>query len=438
MKKTVLGVMMSAAVWTATDASAAGEDAAGAPNSEAGYMSIFNGKDLAGWDGDPKFWSVKDGAIHGETTPDNPTKGNTFIIWRGGRVKDFGLKVKFRLVNGNSGIQYRSKEFEKWRIGGYQADIAENIKYVGLLYHEAGRGIVANVGESVVIDEKGKKNVVGRVADREELNKAGFYKPTEWNEYTIIARGNHILQYVNNHLVAELIDNDRLTDSDDPRDRKGAAADGLLALQLHAGPPMVVEFKDIRVKHLSDKHGRAIRLFNDKDFSGWTLSSNALKDTFSVKDGMIACTGKPAGYIRTKKDYTNYIVRLQLRHIKPGNSGLLLRVTGPDQVWPRSIEAQGASNSMGDIWNIGQFPMKVDAERTRGRRTQKLHPSNERPIGQWNDYEVYLSGGRLAIFVNRLLQNTATDCEEVAGRIGIQSEGSPKEFRNIVLIPIER
>jgi hypothetical protein len=276
------------------------------------------------------------------------------------------------------------------------------------------------------------------VADRKGLNKAGFYKPTEWNEYTIIARGNHILQYVNNHLVAELIDNDRLTNPNEPRDGKGAAADGLLALQLHAGPPMVVEFKDIRVKHLSDKHGRAVRLFNDKDFSGWTLSSDALKDTFSVKDGVVACTGNPAGYIRTEKDYTNYIVRLQLRHIQPGNSGLLLRVTGPDQVWPRSIEAQGASDSMGDIWNIGQFPMKVDAERTSGRHTQKLYPSNERPIGQWNDYEVYLSGGRLAIFVNRLLQNTATECEEVAGKIGIQSEGSPKEFRNIVLIPIER
>jgi len=309
---------------------------------------------------------------------------------------------------------------------------------VGLLYHEAGRGIVANVGESVVMDEKGKKSVVGMVADRAGLNKAGFYKPTEWNEYTIIARGNHILQYVNNHLVAELIDNDRLTDPNDPRDRKGAAADGLLALQLHAGPPMVVEFKDIRVKHLSDKHGKAVRLFNDKDFSGWTLSSIALKDTFSVKDGVIACTGKPAGYIRTEQDYTNYIVRLQLRHIQPGNSGLLLRVTGPDQVWPRSIEAQGASNSMGDIWNIGQFPMKVDAKRTSGRHTQKLHPSNERPIGQWNDYEVYLSGGRLGIFVNRLLQNTARECEEVSGKIGIQSEGSPKEFRNIVLIPIKR
>ena len=111
-------------------------------------------------------------------------------------------------------------------------------------------------------------------------------------------------------------------------------------------------------------------------------------------------------------------------------------MTGPDKVWPKSIEAQGASGNMGDIWNIDNVPMKVDPARTKDRRTVKIHPSNEKPIGQWNEYEIYMNGGDLQIYVNRLLQNYAIECQEVGGKICLQSEGSPKEFRNIVLIPI--
>ena len=97
--------------------------AAEKPAGEPGFVSIFNGKDLTGWDGDPRFWSVVDGFIRGRTTPDNPTKGNTFCVWRDGKPRNFILKTKFRLHNHNSGIQYRSKEVDKWVIAGYQADI---------------------------------------------------------------------------------------------------------------------------------------------------------------------------------------------------------------------------------------------------------------------------------------------------------------------------
>jgi len=409
---------------------------AAAPQEE-GFVSLFNGKDLTGWDGDPRLWSVKDGVIRGQTTEQNSIEANTFCIWRGGKLKDFVLRIKFRIQNGNSGIQYRSKEIGKWRISGYQAEVQNAPGKVGFLYHEKGRGWLVRVGESVVIDKDGNKNVVGKVSDVEALKKAGYYKNQDWNEYIIIARGNHILHFLNGYPTVELIDNDRLTDFGDPADTRGAAREGLLALQIHRGPPMVVEFKDIRVKHLKANYGNAIRLFNGKDLSGWVTSSEKLKDTFRVVDGVIVDTGRPAGYLRTVKDYTNYVVRLQMRHVKPGNSGLLVRATGPDKVWPKSIEAQGMSGNMGDIWNIDNVKMKVDPERTRGRRTVKMHPSNERPIGQWNDYEVYLNGGELRIYVNNLLQNTATETEEVAGKICLQSEGSPKEFRNIVLIPIE-
>ena len=391
-----------------------------------GFVSIFNGKDLTGWDGNPKFWSVKDGVMRGETTPDNPTKGNTFCIWRGEKLKNFVLKIKFRLRDGNSGIQYRSTDLGDWRVGGYQAEVENGQGKVGLLYHERGRGHLARVGQFVEIDDNGKKNVVGQVGDVKAMIAAGYYKEADWNEYTITARGGHIVQVLNGFQTIELIDNDR----------KGAAAEGILALQLHAGRPMLVEFKDIRVKALPDTYGPAVRLFNGKDLTGWTVSSDALNKTWSAADGLLVNAGRPAGYLRTKATFTSYVLRMQLRHQRKGNCGVLLRVTGPDKVWPRSIEAQGQAGALGDIWNIGKFPMTVAADRTRGRHTRKMHPSNENPIGQWNRYEIDLNGGVLAIKVNGLVQNIATDCEVIPGTIGLQSEGTPVDFRNIVLIPI--
>ena len=405
-----------------------------------GFERLFNGKDLTGWDGDPRLWSVKDGVIRGETTKENPARGNTFCVWRGGKTKGFILKISFRIEGGNSGVQYRSKEVDKWRISGYQAEVC-NGGGVGFLYHERGRGGLVNVGDFVQVtsvDGKAKKEVIGKVADRGALRKAGYYKPNEWNEYTIIAQGNFVRQYLNGCPTVALIDNDRTTDPKDPKDTRGRALEGVLALQIHAGPPMVVEFKDIRIKHLKSNYGEAFRLFNGTDLSGWTPSSDRLKETFSVKDGVIADSGRPAGYIRTEKGYANYTLHLQMRHIKGGNSGVLVRMVGKDKVWPKSIEAQGQSGSMGDIWNIDKFPMKAAADRTRGRHTRKAHPSNERPIGEWNDYEITLDGGDLEIKVNNLVQNTATECEEVEGKICLQAEGSPKEFRNIVLMPILR
>ena len=396
---------------------------------EPGFTRIFNGKDLTGWDGDPRLWSVHKGILVGETTPAKAAQGNTFLIWRGGQLKDFVLKLKFRIRSrNNSGVQYRSKEIGKWRIGGYQAEVASGAGQVGLLYDEAARQRLASVGEFVVVDEQGAKQVVGQVADKAALIKAGYHRPNDWSEYVITARGNHIVHQLNGHTTIELIDNDP----------KGGAAEGLLALQLHAGEPMLVEFFDIRLKPLPQTFGKAIRLFNGTDLTGWTHSSPALKQTWGVKDGAITNTGRPAGYVRTTADHTHYVLSLQMRHITPGNSGVLLRMVGPDKVWPRSIEAQGQIGSLGDIWNIDKFPMKTAADRTNGRHTRKAHPSNERPLGQWSTYQITLDGGALEIRVNGLVQNSATDVWETPGKICLQSEGAQTEFRNIVLIPIER
>ena len=139
---------------------------------EAGFQPLFNGQDLSGWDGNPAFWSVKEGKIVGQTTAENPTKGNTFLIWKGGEVKDFELKLKFKIVGGNSGIQYRSTDLGDFVVGGYQGDIEAGETYIGILYEEKGRGILAQRGDKVVIHPDGKKEVVGKTGDSKEIAAA--------------------------------------------------------------------------------------------------------------------------------------------------------------------------------------------------------------------------------------------------------------------------
>jgi hypothetical protein len=203
---------------------------------EDGFKSLFDGKTLEGWEGKPQFWSVRDGAITGQTTPENPTKGNTFLIWRGGKPGDFELRMKFRLVGGNSGIQYRSVETNDFVVGGYQADFESGDRYNGILYEERGRGILALRNQKVVIEEDGTKKVVGTTCDEDAL--VASIKKEEWNEYVIIAKGNHLVQKINGFVTVDVTDNQE----------SKRRMDGILALQLHAGPPMLVQFKDIQLK----------------------------------------------------------------------------------------------------------------------------------------------------------------------------------------------
>jgi hypothetical protein len=203
-----------------------------------GFKPLFDGKSLAGWEGNDKFWSVKDGTITGQTTADNPTQGNTFLIYKGGDVKDFELRLKFKIVGGNSGIQYRSTDKGNHVVNGYQADIDSGDQYIGILYEEGGRGILAQRGEKVSISSDGKKQVTGKTGESKEI--AAAVKKEDWNEYVVIAKGNHLVQKINGHTTIEVTD-----------DESGKAkASGILALQLHAGPPMTVQFKDIEIKDL--------------------------------------------------------------------------------------------------------------------------------------------------------------------------------------------
>ena len=224
------------------------EVSAKSKHADDGFVPIFDGKSLVGWDGDPKFWSVSNGAITGQTTPENPTRGNTFLIWQGGDIANFELKLEYKIIGGNSGIQYRSfplkKAADRWRIGGYQADFEAGNRYSGICYGEAFRGILADRGEKTVLTRREgefRKEVIGSVGDSEAIGKQ--IKQEDWNTYHITARDFHMVHRINGTTTCELVD----------KDLENRRASGLLALQLHAGPPMKVQFRNIRWKKLDSE-----------------------------------------------------------------------------------------------------------------------------------------------------------------------------------------
>lgn len=218
-----------------------------AENAEEGFKSLFNGKDLTGWEGRPVHWSVRDGAITGATTKENPTQGNTFLIWKGGSVDDFELRFSYRILpnnnsgSANSGVQYRSIDRGNFVVAGYQADFEAGKTYSGILYDEGGgaggRGIMAGRGEKVVWGEDCKKQVVGSVGKSDEIQAA--IKQEDWNDYVIIAKGNHLVHKINGVMTVDVVDH-----------CAKKLSSGILALQLHAGEPMTVQFKNIRIKSL--------------------------------------------------------------------------------------------------------------------------------------------------------------------------------------------
>jgi Domain of Unknown Function (DUF1080) len=205
-----------------------------------GFEVIFDGKTLKGWDGDSTYWRVENGEIIGESTAEKPLKANTFLIWRGGQPRDFELKLEYRINSTNSGIQYRSIELPdvgKWVLKGYQADIDFQNTYTGQLYEERGRGFLAMRGQMTLL-QPGKKGKIADLRSGDELK--GFIKVNDWNQFHIIARGNVLTHILNGHLMAEAVDDDAA----------GRAMSGLIGFQMHVGPPMKVEFRNIRLKNL--------------------------------------------------------------------------------------------------------------------------------------------------------------------------------------------
>lgn len=204
-----------------------------------GFASIFNGKNLSGWSGDHKYWSVQDGALTGVT--DGSLKMNRFITWTGSTVRNFELQVEVKVTaGGNSGLQYRGRsapEIGLDIVTGYQCDVVANVpQYNGMLYEERGRRILAHTGERVIIDPQGRSWIIGMMPVRE-------FAADEWHQFRVLVEGNHHQHWIDGHQTADLID----------LDENGRALEGVLAMQVHVGPAMTIQYRNIRLKNLPDE-----------------------------------------------------------------------------------------------------------------------------------------------------------------------------------------
>ena len=206
-----------------------------------GFTPIFDGSTLNGWEGNLDFWRAEGGTIVGESTPEKQLKLNTFLIWRGGKPANFELKLDYRMNSTNSGVQYRSVELPevgKWVLKGYQADIDFTNVYTGQLYEERGRGFLAMRGQLASKTGADRPRVLGNLKPNENLR--GWVKTNDWNTLHIIARGNILTHVLNGQTMSVFID-------DDPA---GRAMEGLLGFQMHVGPPMKIEFRNVALKTL--------------------------------------------------------------------------------------------------------------------------------------------------------------------------------------------
>src|ERR1043165_2573986 len=378
-----------------------------------------------------KGWKVADGVM--STVPGGG--GGDIITTE--QYGDFELILEYKTApKANSGIMYRvtEKNPASYETGPeYQIydDIGNKLKLTdphaaGALYdlYPPGEGKVEKEGDWNQARIWFRNGVVQhwlngvKVVDATAFDAAG--KPTkEWLD----------------HIAASKF---KATDG------FGVQPRGYLALQEHGDE---VAFRNIKVRALDKPVAGEKPLFNGKDLTGWEAVVPDLKakgedqaSVWSVKDGILICKGVPAGYIRTKDTFANYILKVEWR-FNPvtkdaGNSGVLLRMTGADKVWPKSVEAQLQSGSAGDFWNIDEVKMTADPARTKGRNTKHTHAA-ERAVGEWNEYEISANHGDVLLYGNGEELNRATQVGGVAGHICLQSEGKEIQFKSVRLVPLD-
>ncbi len=397
-----------------------------AAEAAAGWKVLFDGSSTANFRGfkqakfPEKGWAVEGDALH--------------VVKGGGggdivtvdQYEDFELSLEFKCaVGANSGIIYRASEANDypWMTGPeYQVLDDEG--------HKDGVDPKHSVGALY--------DIIAPPADKPKC-------PAEqWHKARIRIKNGVLTHFLNDvKMIETRIDDAHWKELIAGSKFKQWAGFGLekkghLALQEHGDD---VWYRNIRVRDLSAPTAGEKALFDGKGLAGWKAVVPELgtqgKDqasVWSVKDGVLVCGGKPAGYVRTEKAYTNYVLRLDWRWADPkaegANSGVLLRVQEPDKVWPRSIEAQLASGHAGDFWNIDEFIMTTDTERVKGRNTKHMR-ANERPVGEWNDYEIIVNRGDVTLNVNGETVNRAWNCAEIPGFIALQSEGTEIHFRNV-------
>ena len=354
---------------------------------------------------------------------------------------DFEMSFRFKLGNAsNSGIMWRVKETSQPPyMTGPEFQLLEDGTFPPGFKPGQSCGAMYDLFDPAPAAGESK-----------HLNPAG-----EWNEGRIYLRNGVVQHWING---VKIVDGHIFDDAGEPTQEwaarigkskfAGAAGFGVqksghIAIQDHGDTEL--SLADIKIRDLTNAREREVELFNGKDFAGWTTCLPGAKDpmqAWSIADGVMICKGQPIGYIRTKEKYTNFILRLQWRFDPAkgaGNSGVLVRMVGEDKVWPKSVEAQLHSGNAGDFWNIDEFKMTVDPARTNGRNTRKLATASpvERPLGEWNEYEIIVNKGDVVLFVNGQELNRATDVEEIPGFICLQSEGAEIHFRNIRLVPLD-
>ena len=390
----------------------------------AGWVNLFDGESPRGWrgykkDGFPtQGWSVEDGWLR--------------VIKAGGggdivtidQFDDFILELEWKSAEGaNSGIMYLTNEDN---YAPYQSAPE---------YQLLDSSVKTNPSESA-------GSLFGLYAPtNKKQNPAG-----EINHTRIVHCAGYVEHWLNGVrvLTAEIgsIDwNHRVKNSKfDAWKDFGTVKKGHICLQDHNDSDLW--FRSIKIREIPATErwrftGEGELLFNGRNLDGWDafLNGSETKDqVWSVKDGILTCKGTPAGYIYTQKDYQDFVLELDWRWDpvtkKEGNSGVLFRKIGEHKVWPRSIEAQLMSKNAGDFWNIGEFVMTTDPDRTNGRNTKKTEMA-EYPVAEWNHDEIHCIGGDVTLIINGKVVNKATGCEQVAGPICLQSEGTPIQFRDI-------
>lgn len=394
----------------------------------AGWRMLFDGTTFAGWRGYKKQslpgtgWTIEGGCLR------CIAKGGGGDLISNESFGDFELSFEWKIAAGsNSGVMFRvnEKNDAPWQ-SGPEFQIIDDQTYPQPLKPAQTSGAIYDL-----VDPAASK----------KLNPIG-----EFNRGRIRLKDGMLTHFVNDVKVAAA----RL-DSEDWKKRVaaskfgsfkdfGALSSGHIVLQDHGND---VWFRNVRIRELDKSMPGETPLFNGKDLDGWTafLNDNGkMEDAWRVEDGVLLCKGNPIGYIRTKTDFKNYVLKLEWRFSpvtkKAGNSGVLLRMVGPDKVWPRSVEAQLQHENAGDFWNIDEFPMQTVKERLNGRNTKKTHVA-EHPLGEWNEYEIVVDGSKVTLYVNGETLNHAWGVDEVAGKICLQSEGAEIHFRRIRLAEIK-
>lgn len=387
------------------------------------WVALFDGTSLDHWRGYRQSGFPTQGwVVEGEALRHVAGAGGGDLITRE-TYEHFELRFEFRVGPGaNSGVMYRVTEEEStpWQTGPEFQVLDDRGHATADARHQAGSLYALYPAE-------GKRDL----------------PPMVWREACIRQVGDVVEHWLDGRLLvrADLSSGDwkeRVKASKfGTMPRFGVSRRGHLALQDHGDDAW---YRNIRVRTLPAAEKGEVLLFDGKSLDAFTHYLRGDADPKSVwhvtEDGVIVCLGNPAGYLKTRSLFVNYELELKWRFSpvtkKAGNSGVLLRLHGEDKVWPKSVEAQLMSGNAGDFWNIGDFQMTVPEERTRGRNTKKLAFA-ENPVGEWNHYRILVQGGRVALWVNGQLLNEASEVQEIAGAIGLQSEGAEIHFKDLRL-----